>query len=221
MKRAGIWIIALALVLAFALCACGTDGETDTAAQGGEEVGTVPQKNVVGDNAADARGSIADGVYENAYFGIACALDGDWELIAEDRLSELGGEVQNAAYDMYAIGGGGLYAMNVVVDDIGAKDGVMYDEEGYTDKSLELIESAEPGSYAPTAAEKREVTFAGERHYAVYSTGQYVLDEFRAADVYQLAVCVKNGRYVAIVTFMSFFEDKTAQLSEMWYNVNP
>lgn len=212
--------MALALVLLLALGACadrenGADhdgseaGNAEKAAA--EPVGVAPVKGAkaVGE-AADPRGGTADGAYRNEYFGLSFAPGEDWRFFSDEEKAALGSD-GGAFYDLCAVGDEGLYTVNVVIEDIGEREAIFYDEEGYVDASLEALGDG--------AAEKVRVTFAGEERFAVKTSGEYTLDEWKSAAYYQLAVCMKEDRYIGIVTFTSFFEDKTADLAAMWRKI--
>ena len=214
-------IIALALCFTLGACSEREEGEKPFVNRDGlteaEPAGVAPKRGA--DSAvtdADPHGTLEAGAYKNGYFGIACDFDGEWELFSDAELAALA-ETDTAGYDMYAIGGGGLCSVSVTIEDIGAKEALFYDEEGYIDASLEAFADADDvGAFSRVETRKVRAAFAGGERFAAYSTGEYTLDEWKKAEVYQLSVCVKNGRYVALITFMSFFEDKTADLAAMW-----
>ena len=192
----------LALLLTMSLAACG-GGAEDTN-------GPTPQKQF-------SAGTTTGNTYTNEYFGFTCTLDESWVFLDRDQISQVTGQVSDilgsdSLSDVYASGKVvmEMYAgntegstVNVTVENLGVVNGAVYDEIGYVDVSLKsLPDQMTTAGYSDVSAEMVTVTFAGAQHYGISLSGKV-----NGSTLYETLVCIKEGNYMAVVTFATFGED--------------
>ena len=192
----------LALLLTMSLAACG-GGAEDTN-------GPTPQKQF-------SAGTTTGNTYTNEYFGFTCTLDESWVFLDRDQISQVTGQVSDildsdSLSDVYASGKVviEMYAgntegstVNVTVENLGVVNGAVYDEIGYVDVSLKsLPDQMTTAGYSDVSAEMVTMTFAGAQHYGISLSGKV-----NGSTLYETLVCIKEGNYMAVVTFATFGED--------------
>ena len=192
----------LALLLPMSLAACG-GGAEDTN-------GPTPQKQF-------SAGTTTGNTYTNEYFGFTCTLDESWVFLDRDQISQVTGQVSDildsdSLSDVYAsgkvviemhAGNTAGSTVNVTVENLGVVNGAVYDESGYVDVSLKsLPDQMTTAGYSDVSAEMVTVTFAGAQHYGISLSGKV-----NGSTLYETLVCIKEGNYMAVVTFATFGED--------------
>ncbi|MBQ8974608.1 MAG: hypothetical protein IJ072_02655, partial [Oscillospiraceae bacterium] len=173
-------VIAMTLVLALLLTACGSASEksgTVTATDENLEIGQV-----------------VGGKYENKFFGIGCDLDENWTFYTEDQLAELSGFVSESldnntakskldsgstVFDMYAYADEGLESVNIVMENLGVLYGNILDENAYVTASMDQLSKALEGQgYENVSCESTTVNFAGAEHAGIKLSAQYQSVDF-------------------------------------------
>ena len=222
MKKRIIALI-MALAMAFALCACTSDEDTKGTTQTGTSASAEPEKSL-------ELGSVAGGKYENDYFGFGCELDENWTYASEEQLLSMvqatadlvdDGDVKDVLlkadmfYDMMATYYDGTTTINVTVQNISAAYGALLDEEAIVEQTIKVL----PDQLAAASMENQScdhvvVEFAGAEH-----DGILMHNTINGVDIYQLQVCVKVGKYVAIVTMSSQLEDNLDPMLGFFYEV--
>lgn len=197
----------LALLLAMSLAACGK--KTD-----GGDPDPAPTKEF-------SAGKVDGSTYTNEYFGFSVSLTEDfgWTYFTDEQIAQITGqtaelldskELADAAKvstEMYAMRDD-YASVNITVEKLGKVNGVLLDEEGYVDASLNsLPDQLLTAGYTDVEAAKTTVSFAGAEHYAI-AVSAVVQD----VPVYELLACVKVGDYVAVVTACTYGEDTTADI---------
>lgn len=175
------------------------------------------------------RGVLKDGVYENAFLGIACELDEDWHFMTDDEIAEANGVARDMLDDenlqellektpvlteMYATYDDGVLLTGINIENIGLVYGLVMDEDSYIDMSMDTIEqSIAAVGLEDYTLEKVTVDFAGAERPAVKLSGT-VGDE---SAMYQLQVCIKVDNYMCLVLLQSMDEDRTEELAGLYY----
>lgn len=184
-------------------------------------------------------GRMDGGTYTNTYAGIGCTLDESWtfygaeelqeipaaakEAMEGSDLGELMGDVEQIT-DMMAENAELMANVNVLYSKQDLAERVVVgamSEEGILDVMLEnqkdqLIQAYEQAGITISGIEKTKVTFLGEEHWALKTTGEtqgvpvYFLQTFN----YQL------GAYSMTLTATSFVEDNTQTVLDLFYAVN-
>ena len=222
MKKRIIALI-MALAMVFALCACTSDEDTKGTTQTGTSASAEPEKSL-------ELGSVAGGKYENDYFGFGCELDENWTYATEE---ELGSMIQSTAdnfddediknnmlkadmfYDMVSYYSDGVTNINVVVQNIGVMYGAVIDTDAIVDQAIKsLPDQLAAASMTSVSCDKITVDFAGQQCVAIN-----MHNTVNGVDVYQLQVYVKEGKYVAAVTFSSTLEDNIDIMRQFFYAV--
>ena len=216
----------LALVMVLALCGCSKGGDDPSGGTGEESGNQEPETREV------TLGELRDGVYYNAYAGFTITLDENWKPCTAEQLQDISDLTQEALQDsamgeqlaeyeqitdMMAECYNDLTSLNVLytrLDMMERADYALLSEEQLVVDQIELLTQtyADEGT-AVESMEKKQVTFLGEEHFAVYTvasmdgTPYYTLQLFR----YNLA-----GPYYVTLTLGSFVEDKTAELLDLF-----
>ena len=215
MKRALAMLLAASMI--FALCACGS-GKQDV---GGSVSSAEPELQT---------GTVNGGVYENDFIGIGISLDDSWDIYDEEQLAELIGltaeqyddekyveqiEKADLFYDLFASADEGLVSVNVVIQNLGLLYGTVMDEDKIVDMSLEQMdEQLQSAGFSDISAEKITVDFAGAERTGIKSSSLY-----QGADYFTQQVFIKHGKYMAIFTVSSFFEDITGDVLSQFYGI--
>lgn len=241
MRSVSKWSLILCLVLAMLLSGCA--GEQDIA-------GTVEEDNdqvmempvVVGETAAEQEerevslGRIQGGVYTNAYVGIGCKLDGDWEYYTAEELQELPGyaaqQLEGTALeeslknvdqfvDMKAENAVDFLTVNILFSKTDMQTRLMCtaDPELLLDQTLDqkdvLAESYAQAGILVSDMEKVTVTFLGAEQSALLTTAEveeiptYILQLFD----YSL------GQYGMTMTVYSYLENNTQDVLDLFYSL--
>lgn len=179
-------------------------------------------------------GDTSGGIYTNDFLKIGCKLDENWTYYNDEQLAELSGvtmenldedlaelleeatESGKIVYDMYAASNDSLANVSVIFENLGVMYSITLDEDKYIDISLENTQRAwEALGGENMIVKKAYIDFAGASHPALIMTGE--LPEF---NVYQTLVCIKQGNYMASITFGSFMEDITGYLAGLFYTID-
>lgn len=234
--------LTLALVLVFTLAACGgkqTDiagtvepGPSAAAPTGAVETAPPEEETPV------SLGRMEGGVYTNIYAGFGCELDSNWEFYTAEELQELPGNVQELLSDtevgellsdltqisdMMAENVEQLASVNVLYAKLSAQDRLSYltlGEEGYLDAMLEqkdtLISSYAQMGIEVESMEKVETDFLGEKRWGLRTTGTQ-----NDVPCYMLQFLDMGlGRYGVTITFVSYLEDTTQDVADLFYKVD-
>ena len=194
--------VLLAVCTVFALCACGAGKDIGGSVTLGE------------DDSSFQLGTINGGVYENSYLGVGISLDDSWDIYDEEQLAELIGltaeqfddekyveQLKNADmfYDFFASAEQGLVTVNIIIQNM----------------SLEQMdEQLQSAGFSDISAEKITVDFAGAERTGIKSSSLY-----QGADYFTQQVFIKHGKYMAIFTVSSFFEDITGDVLSQFYGI--
>lgn len=240
--------VLLTAAMLLALCACGGDTkgtlQKETVKETGKETQEEPkqeetqQTTEVPEATADPEpaedefdiGSVSGGVYENKFFGFGCELDANWTYATEEQLLSLIGDtaelfqegdvkegLKNADmfYDMQVASNDGYANINVVIQNLGLMYGTIISEEMFVEQNVQQLPAVmEQAGMILDVCEPTTVQFAGAERNAIriHSVQQDV-------DIYQIAIVVKNGSYVALTTVTSFVNDITENIAAMFYAV--
>lgn len=210
--------VLLAVCTVFVLCACGAGKDIGGSVTSGE------------DDSSFQLGTINGGVYENSYLGVGISLDDSWDIYDEEQLAELIGltaeqfddekyveQLKNADmfYDFFASAEQGLVTVNIIIQNLGLIYGTVLDEDKIVDMSLEQMdEQLQSAGFSDISAEKITVDFAGAERTGIKSSSLY-----QGADYFTQQVFIKHGKYMAIFTVSSFFEDITGDVLSQFYGI--
>lgn len=210
--------VLLAVCTVFALCACGA----------GQDVGGSVTSSE--DDSSFQLGTINGGVYENSYLGIGISFDDSWSIYDEEQLAQLIGwtaeqyddekyaeqiESADLFYDLFASADEGLVSVNVVIQNLGLLYGTVMDEDKIVDMTLEQMdEQLQSAGFSDISAEKVTVDFAGAERTGIKSSSLY-----QGTDYFTQQVFIKHGKYMAIFTVSSFFEDITGDVLSQFYGI--
>ena len=216
----------LALIMVLALCGCSKGGDAPSGGTGEKSGNQEPETREV------TLGELRDGVYYNAYAGFTITLDENWEPYTAEQLQDISDLTQEALQDsamgeqlaeyeqitdMMAECYNDRTSLNVRYTRLDMMERAAYallSEEQLVMDQIELLTQtyADEGTVVESM-EKKQVTFLGEEHFAVYTvasmdgTPYYTLQLFR----YNL-----GGPYYVTLTLGSFVEDKTAELLDLF-----
>ena len=178
---------------------------------------------------APAMGTFDSGslVYTNEFLGVRCQLEEKWDVFDTDQMSELQGLSANYTNDeelkkllddegsaqlFYAQADAGLQTLNIAVEDLGKVYGKLINEKQYAELSLEQVEPALEGvGFSVVSADITSIDFAGDTHTAIVIHGQ-----LQELDFYEVLVCVKVDKYMALVTAGSYDTDVTGDTLDMF-----
>lgn len=181
-------------------------------------------------------GRIEDNVYTNEYMGLGFSFDDSWLVYSAEELQQLYGTVievigdtdiseliegRGQIYDMMAENADELLSINVIIGEVPANERLYYalnSEETIIDNMLEskdmLIEAYQQGGISVNSMEKVKMYFLGKERFGVYTDAcingeipYYILQFFDYS----------FGGYCSTVTMCSYLEDRTAELSRMWF----
>lgn len=212
--------ILMAATMLLTLCACGAKPKAEIS--GSVEPAAEETKPDIG--------SVNGGVYENKFIGIGCELDSNWTYSSKEELAgmvnltaesftdeEFKNQMLNADlfYDMMAASSDGLANMNIVIQNIGVLYGTVLDIDTYIDMNIDQAPAQmTQAGFSNIKCEKVNVSFAGSEVPAIYMTSI-----IQGIECYQLLVPIKQGNYIANVTFTSFMEDITGTLAGYFYSL--
>lgn len=239
MKR--IIALLLALMLVFALCACGDKSESaNTPVNDKDEVKTQESadkddgdksykkdKGKKSEKSDFELGTVKGVTYENKSLGIGIKVESGWRLLTEDELYETMGIVADAYdndeirdiimnsgtfYDMMALTQG-VENINVSVEKLTPSLAAKYSTEDYAKAGLENL----PAAYASAGIElvSSEITtvdFAGEEHTAILT---HIVNQ--GVEMYSLCIVFKCGNYFANVTITAATEAGVYEIADMFY----
>lgn len=234
MKR--IIALLLALMLVFALCACGDKSDSaNTPENEKNEVKTQestdkPHKEEKGqksENSGFELGTVKGVTYENKSLGIGIKVESGWRLLTEDELYETMGIVADTYdndeirdiimnsgtfYDMMALTQG-VENINIAVEKLAPSLAAKYSTEDYAKAGLENL----PEAYASAGIElvSSEITtvdFAGEEHTAILT---HIVNQ--GVEMYSLCIVFKCGNYFANVTITAATEAGVYEIADMFY----
>lgn len=226
MKR--IIALLLALMLVFALCACGAKDVSGTVTP--DETENV-KGNVESEGSGEPEmGNTVGGTYKSEFLGIGLTLDSNWTYATKDELlaqidltadafddEDIQGQIKNANmfYDMLAASNDGYANMNIVVQNVGVLYGKVLDEDTYIKMNVEQM----PGQLAAAGMEVQSCE-AGTIEFAGETRNTIVLHSISSGvDVYQICIIMKIDSYFANITVTSYVEDITADLAAMFYAI--
>lgn len=230
----------LAIVLALQLLAgCGAEPEE----VGGQIVpaddSTVPVEatEVPDPEKKAALGRLEGGVYTNSYTGYGCTLDENWTFYSADELQELPenvaelmegselaetGDFLGQITDMMAENVNDLTTINVLYQKLSMQERLAYmalNEEQIMDATLGQMDAmvdayAQAGIMVDTM-EKTTVTFLGEERTALLTSSTIEDIPYYTLQLFDYHL----GQYSVTLTLASYVENNTAQLLELFYEV--
>ena len=224
----------LALIMVLALCGCSKGGDAPSATTLGEaDEGSGNQEP---ETREVTLGELRDGVYYNAYAGFTITLDEEnWEPYTAEQLQDISDLTQEALQDsamgeqlaeyeqitdMMAECYNDLTSLNVLYTRLDMMERAAYallSEEQQVDSTLDqkelLIQTYADAGIAVESMEKKQVTFLGEEHFAVYTVASI---EGTPYYILQLSRYNLGGPYYVTLTLGSFVEDKTAELLDLF-----
>lgn len=225
------WIaLLLALVMLLSLAACGKEAPAD-------KVEAAPETTEAADEGKPVTlGRIEGGVYTNDYIGIGCELDSTWTFYTAEELQELPGQVgellQDTEYadaslrqitDMMAENVDAMINMNVQYTKMTLQERLVYmtlDDEALVDMILKdrdsMAEAYAQAGIDDAVLEKTVVKFLGKDHYAIHTTANIQGYPYHMVQVFSYGL----GQYGVTITFSSFFEDNTASMLDLFYELN-
>ncbi len=227
-------IITLCLILS--LAACGSEDISGNVVAPGTKTdtsGTIDKAPVPTEDTYEI-GSTDGGIYTNDFVGIGCKLDENWTFYNEKQLAELNGVLVDAlddkdlaeeytksmesgktVYDMCAGSKDGLALINIVIENLGVMYGATLDESGYIDLSMDTLKKTlDSAGMLNTTIAKISVDCAGAAR-----SGFEVYGEKDGISVYEKAICIKTGNYMAIITVCSYTKDITDDLASLFYSL--
>ena len=229
MKKIISLLLAMALVLS--LAACGSSAEAPKG-----DIKPLEDTQPAEEDNSFSLGVMQGGVYENAYAGIACALNENWTYKTAEELQDIQGLTReklegtdldlsgyNNITDMMAECTDPLASINIQYTAISNQERIAHSlmgEEGLIDATLEqkdmLVSAYAQAGIDVSAMEKVTVEFCGETHYAVHTTASV-----QGMDYYILQLFLSDlGPYYLTLTLGAFVEDTTAQLADLFYALN-
>lgn len=204
-KTTRLAALALAVLLALSLAACGSKDDTQ------------PQKTF-------SAGKVDGSTYTNEYFGFAVTLDESfgWTFFDSDQIAQVTGQVADlidneditkllesgkSITEMYAMRDD--YAtVNVTVENLGAVNGAKLSESDYVDASIAALpDQLAAAGFTDMVVNKTTLPFAGAEHYGITISA-----EMQGVPLEETLVCVKVGDYVAVVTAVSYTQDSSADI---------
>ena len=226
--------ITLSLILSLAACGEKNVSGSVTTPTAKTKVGWTNTAEPTTEEAAFETGSTQGGVYTNNFIGIGCQLDENWSFYNEEQLADLNGLVLDAMddealseqfaqsvengktiYDMCAVSADGLANINIVIENLGLVLGTSLDESGYVDLGMQTImKSFDSIGASNVSVEKISVEFAGASRsaFSVYA-------EQSDVPLYEKGICIKQDKYMAIITICSYYEDITDDLAALFYSL--
>ncbi len=233
MRTRNITALLAALLLTFALTACGSQNNSQaggnvipgTSDNAGGQVQTPAPS--AADDAAATLGSVNGGTYTNSFAGISCTLDDSWLFYTDEQIAELNGfvvdgtdneelkkrlEESSSIQDMYVSSTDGLMTMNVTFVNMGLM-GKTVTPQDVAELSAEQIPAAlESYGLSDVTAKVTAVDFAGQKNVPAVAVSGTMQD----VPMYELVVCLKAGNYSFTVTLCSFTEDMTADMAALF-----
>lgn len=184
-----------------------------------------------------ALGRLEGGVYTNSYAGYGCTLDESWTFYTAEELQELpenvaelleGSELgdQNdflqQITDMMAENVNDLTTINVLYQKLSMQERLAYmalNEEQIMDVTLGQMDAmvdayAQAGIMVDTM-EKTAVTFLGEERTALLTSSTIEDIPYYTLQLFDYHL----GQYSVTLTLASYVENNTAQLLELFYEV--
>ncbi len=223
----------LAVMMLFALCACGD--KDDSAKPADDEKEDVKSEENIDkeeeeeeeEDAEFELGTIKGRTYENESMGIGVKLEAGWQLLSEDEMYEMMGIVADmyegdelhdlilnsgTFYDMMAVTSG-VENMNVTVEKQTAAVAAKYSAEDYAEAGKAGLEHAfAAAGYNLISCDIISVDFAGEEHAAIMSHL-----EGNGVEMYQMAIVFKCGNYFANITISAADEAGLYEIMDMFY----
>ena len=185
-----------------------------------------------------ALGRLEGGVYTNSYTGYGCTLDENWTFYSAEELQELPenvaelmegselaetGDFLGQITDMMAENVNDLTTINVLYQKLSMQDRLVYmalNEEQIIDATLGQMDAmvdayAQAGIMVDTM-EKTTVTFLGEERTALLTSATIEGIPYYTLQLFDYHL----GQYSVTLTLASYVENNTAQLLELFCEVN-
>ena len=166
--------------------------------------------------------------YTNDFLGLGIQLDEEWIVFSQEEIaanfSTAIGRLtdENLAEQFESTGSvtvfsaqiqDGLVNFNIGIEDIGKLYSSFLDEQAYAELGKDSILRGMEGLGATDVqCDIISTVFAGAEHTAIS-----VRSQIMEYEIYQTAVCIKEGRYMAIISITSFFEDALDVVQNMFY----
>lgn len=235
-KMTRILAMLLALLL---LTGCGAEPEEVGGQITPAQDSTVPVEatEVPDPEKTAALGRLEGGVYTNSYTGYGCTLDENWTFYSAEELQELpenvaelmeGSELGDQTdflqqiTDMMAENVNDLTTINVLYQKLSMQERLAYmalNEEQIMDATLSQMDAmvdayAQAGIMVDTM-EKTTVTFLGEERTALLTSSTIEDIPYYTLQLFDYHL----GQYSVTLTLASYVENQTAQLLELFYEV--
>lgn len=223
----------LAVIMLFAFTACGstTDNEDVRGDITSNDSSTDSSSNdASSDEVEFSIGDTEGNIYKSNFIGVECVLDDNWTFYSDSQIAELNNitadalgddyaekmKAANIVYDMFATdaSGNNIY---VILEKVNALSATFNDVESFVDNSMSAVED----SLTQTGAvvnniKKAEVTFAGEKTYAIC-----IESTLNGVSLFQKQVFLKRGAYVVLITITSISTDTTDSIISTFHPLNP
>ncbi len=241
MKRTICCLLAAIMLLALAACTPKTDptepSEAKPAAttaqpttpQPTEAKPTTPPPSTAPAEEEDAPqlGKYDGNTYRNDFLKMQCNFPESWVLASKEELAQLSNltasimddekfaeAIKNSGtvFALYAVDSENGYTLNICLENLGLLYGSILSEQAYAEAAIkELPEGLESAGMTDVQTEIGKTTFLGEEHTCIRVSGNV-----QGIPFYELLVCQKVGRYVALTTIGTYLEDNTEDLLDIF-----
>ena len=180
-------------------------------------------------DASEVIGLKEGNVYLSEFLGITAVFDEDWVLLSDEEAQEAMGTVADSVEDedmakllresgtvcdLFAVAlDGSNDTVNSQLENLGFLYGMVLSEEAYVKLSQETLEKGLQGMGLEKIHIAREsIDFAGEKHLSVTVSG-----EINGVELYERMVLLKEGSYMATVTYASVNSRNADRLPELFF----
>ena len=178
--------------------------------------------------AADVIGLKEDNVYRSEFLGIQAEFDENWYLLSDEEALEAMGQVANsvengdladllresgAVCDLFAVAlDGSRDTINIQLENLGFLYGMVLSEEAYLKQAQGMLEeSLKQMGLENIRIQSETIDFAGEEHLSIAIVG-----EMSGVEIYERMVLLKEGSYMASVTYASVGSRNADRLPELF-----
>ncbi len=230
LKKALALLLATILVLSLCLTGCSNEKDIAGTISSSDTPANEPEEETLDEGAPLSLGRMQGGVYTNSYMGIQCELDENWTFYSAEELQTLPddinellgdtemGEVLDGITqitDMKAENTNDLTTMNILYQEMGLQERLLYSTMSYQDVVDSTLEQSEMiiDSYAAAGMENAVITpvtveFLGEERPALKTQCETQGVPYYVLQVFDYSI----GKYSVTLTVGSFMEDKTEQV---------
>ena len=187
-------------------------------------------------------GESKDNVYKNDFFNISFKGEDSWRLLNDEQLATISSsikdvltneEAKNALENgktsiiMYAVSKDAKQNASITVEKHNINNTHEADMDAFLDKSVTSLKESLPGQgFTDLEVEKTDLTFCGKQTNGIIIKGKYNVKatdgsgRTEVRDIYETMVYLFRGSYSGCVTASSFDEDKTAEVLNMFSEMN-